>query len=298
MKAEDLHGMLPAIPTPLTRDGEVDLATLRTLVEANLEGGAKGIAPMGGTGEYTALSTAQRVSVVRETVKVVGGQVPVVAGVVSPGRAEAVEAGRAFKEAGADALLVVTPFYVVPSQQGVIDYFRSYRAEVDAPIVYYDVPSRTQFVTAVDTLAALADDGTVIGAKICNTDAHYFNRLSVAVGECISLLSGDDMMYAVHMLYGARGGILASAPMLPTTWARIHELLAAGHIAEGVRLHRKLLPVFAALFNEVNPGPLKAMMAELGQPVGPQCLPLTAPGEATRALISKAVAVVRSEGLH
>ncbi|NKC52150.1 dihydrodipicolinate synthase family protein [Ochrobactrum cytisi] len=152
MKHTDLRGMFPAIPTPLTENGQLDVAKLEALVEINIAGGAKGLAPVGGTGEFTALSYKTRVNVVRETVRIVNGRVPVVAGVVSPGWAEAVEHGLAFKETGADALLLVTPFYVIPSQQGVIDYFRTYRTTVDLPLIYYDVPARTSFVSAVDTL--------------------------------------------------------------------------------------------------------------------------------------------------
>lgn len=297
MKHTDLHGMYPAIPTPLTAEGQLDLVQLEVVIEANLAGGAKGLAPVGGTGEFTALSHDVRVAVVRETVRIVNGRVPVVAGVVSPGWAEAVEHGQAFKAAGADALLLVTPFYVIPSQQGVIDYFRAYRATVDLPLVYYDVPSRTGFFTAVDTMKALAEDGTIIGAKICNTDAYYFMRMAAAVADKIALLSGDDMMYAIHIMHGAKGGILASAPMLPAFWTRIHEVLAKGDFAEGIALHQKLLPTFTALFNEVNPGPLKAMMADLGLPVGPVSLPLKAPNEATHVLISNAIEGLRAEGI-
>jgi len=297
MKHSDLQGMYPAIPTPLTDDGKLDVAKLETLIEFNLAGGAKGLAPIGGTGEFTALSSETRLAVVRETVRIVNGRVPVVAGVVSPGWAEAVEHGKAFKEAGADALLLVTPFYVIPSQQGVIDYFHAYRQAVDLPIVYYDVPSRTSFVTAVETLKTLGEDGTIIGAKICNTDAYYFNRLSAAIGDKIALLSGDDMMYAVHIMYGATGGILASAPMLPAFWTRIHDTLIRGNYAEGIALHRQLLPTFAALFNEVNPGPLKSMMADLGMPVGSVSLPLRAPNETTLSLISKAIEGLKAQGI-
>jgi 4-hydroxy-tetrahydrodipicolinate synthase len=297
MKHYDLQGMYPAIPTPLTEDGQLDVAKLEALIEANLAGGAKGLAPVGGTGEFTALSAIVRIEVVRETVRIVNGRVPVVAGVVSPGWAEAVDHGKAFKEAGADALLLVTPFYVIPSQQGVIDYFRAYRKTVDLPLVYYDVPARTSFVTAVDTLKALGEDGTIIGAKICNTDAYYFNRLSAAIGDRIALLSGDDMMYAIHIMHGAKGGILASAPMLPAYWTQIHDTLADGNYAEGIALHRKLLPTFVALFNEVNPGPLKAMMAQLALPVGPVSLPLKAPNDATQTLILKAIDGLRAEGI-
>ncbi|MGW6780311.1 dihydrodipicolinate synthase family protein [Brucella pseudogrignonensis] len=297
MKHFDLQGMFPAIPTPLTEDGALDVAALEALIEANIAGGAKGLAPVGGTGEFTALSTATRIAVVRETVRLTKGRVPVIAGVVSPGWAEALQHGQAFKEAGADALLLVTPFYVIPSQQGVIDYFRAYRAAVDVPLVYYDVPARTSFVTAVDTLRTLGEDGTIIGAKICNTDAYYFQRLSAAIGDRIALLSGDDMMYAIHIMHGATGGILASAPMLPAFWTQIHDTLAAGRLAEGIALHQKLLPTFAALFNEVNPGPLKAMMADLGLPVGPVSLPLQAPNNATRQLIVAAVEGLRAQGI-
>lgn len=297
MKHSDLQGMYPAIPTPLSDDGKLDIAKLETIIEANLAGGAKGLAPIGGTGEFTALSPEMRLAVVRESVRIINGRVPVVAGVVSPGWAEAVSHGRAFKEAGADALLLVTPFYVIPSQQGVIDYFRAYRKTVDLPLVYYDVPSRTSFITAVDTLKILGEDGTIIGAKICNTDAYYFNRLSMAVGKKIALLSGDDMMYAIHIMYGATGGILASAPMLPAFWTQVHDTLANGQYSEGIALHRKLLSTFAALFNEVNPGPLKAMMAEIGLPAGPVSLPLLPPHEGTRSLIQKALEDLRAEGI-
>ncbi|WP_169717420.1 dihydrodipicolinate synthase family protein [Brucella thiophenivorans] len=297
MKHSDLRGMYPAIPTPLTEDGTLDVAKLETLIEFNLAGGAKGLAPIGGTGEFTALSADTRLAIVRETVRIVNGRVPVVSGVVSPGWAEAVAHGQAFKEAGADALLLVTPFYVIPSQQGVIDYFHAYRQTVDLPIVYYDVPSRTSFVTAVETLKTLGEDGTIIGAKICNTDAYYFNRLSTAIGDKIALLSGDDMMYAVHIMYGATGGILASAPMLPAFWTRIHDELISGNYAAGIALHRQLLPTFAALFNEVNPGPLKSMMADLGMPVGTVSLPLRAPNDVTLSLISKAIEGLKAQGI-
>lgn len=297
MNRNDLIGMYPAIPTPLTESGELDVAKLELIIEYNLEAGVKGIAPIGGTGEYTALSPEVRLDIVRETVRIVNGRVPVVAGVVSPGWAEALSHGLAFKEAGADALLLVTPFYVIPSQQGVIEYFQKYRKAVDLPLVYYDVPSRTGFVSAIDTLETLANDGTIIGAKICNTDAYYFNKLSVAVGDKIALLSGDDMMYTIHVMHGATGGILASAPMLPEFWTNIHDRLIEGNYAQAIEMHRKLLPTFAALFNEINPGPLKTMMADIGYCAGPVSLPLRAPDETTKQLITKATESLKAAGI-
>ncbi len=297
MTPHDLKGIFPALPTPLLPDGTPDLAALTDLVERNLAAGVAGLVPMGGTGEFTALSPEARVAVVRRTVEVAAGAVPVVPGVLSPGFADALDAGRSFREAGADAIMLVTPFYVVPAQQGVIDYFRAYRAALDVPLVYYDVPSRTGLVSAPETVAALAGDGTVIGMKVCNTDAHYFNRLVARLDGGLALMSGDDMVYAVHVMHGAVGGVLASAPLLPGFWVRLHATLAQGNFAEGIALHRKLLPVFDALFNEVNPGPLKAMIGRMGHPIGEVSLPLRPPGAETRALIDTALEVIRREAL-
>ena len=297
MTPQDLKGIFPALPTPLLPDGTPDLVALTDLVERNLAAGVTGLVPMGGTGEFTALSPDARIAVVRRMVEVAAGAVPVVPGVLSPGFADAVEAGQTFRDAGADAIMLVTPFYVVPSQHGVIDYFRAYKAAVDAPLVYYDVPSRTGLVSAPDTVAALADDGTVIGMKVCNTDAHYFNCLAARLEGGLALMSGDDMVYAVHVMHGAVGGVLASAPMLPGYWVRLHNTLAQGNFAEGIALHRKLLPVFRALFNEVNPGPLKAMIGRMGHPIGDVSLPLRAPGAETQALIDAALDLIRREAL-
>ncbi|MCJ8141011.1 dihydrodipicolinate synthase family protein [Falsirhodobacter halotolerans] len=297
MLATDLHGIFPALPTPMTPDMRPDLTALGDLVERNLAAGVPGLVPMGGTGEFTVLSPEDRVAVVRRTVEVAGGAVPVVPGVLSTGFADAVRAGQDFRAAGADAIMLVTPFYVIPTQQGVADYFRAYRAAVDCPLVYYDIPARTGFYTQIDTMAQLAEDGTIIGAKVCNTDAHYFNRLAERVGDRISLLSGDDMLYAIHVMHGARGGVLASAPLLPKTWVDIHKMLTGGDLAGGIARHRTLLPVFRALFNEVNPGPLKAMMAAMGHPVGGVALPLRDPGEETQALMRTALEVIRREAM-
>jgi len=252
---------------------------------------------MGGTGEFTALSHADRVAVVRRTVDVAKGRVPVLPGVLSTGFADAVSTGQAFRDAGVDGLMLVTPFYVIPSQEGAQEYFRAYRATVDSPLVYYDVPSRTGFVTAVDTFAALADDGTIIGVKVCNTDAHYFNCLAAALNGKISLLSGDDMVFVVHGMHGAVGGVLASAPMLPRFWVALHQLVQQGDYAGAITAHRKLLPVFRALFSEVNPGPLKEMMTRLGQPMGSVALPLQHPSAGTSQLIDEAIEMVRREQL-
>ena len=234
MKSDDLHGIYPALPTPLTTEGRPDFQALEALVHRSLQAGVAGLVPMGGTGEFTALSNEDRVAVVRHVVEVSKGAVPVLPGVVSPGYKDSVELGQAYKAAGADALMLVTPFYVTPTQAGVKDYFRAYAKQAELPLVYYDIPARTGLITAIDTLAELAEDGTIIGVKVCHTDLSYFTRLATTVAGGLSRLSGDDMLYVSHRMHGAVGGVLASAPMLPRFYVELDAMITAGDFAGAI----------------------------------------------------------------
>lgn len=292
-----LRGVLPAFPTPTTADGAVDEPALRRLVQFLLEGGATGLVPVGGTGEYTALSPAARTRVVEITAEVAAGKVPVVAGVLSPGYAEAVQTGRDFAAAGADALLLIAPFYVTPSQQGIRDYFRAYRNDVDASLVFYDIPYRTGIVTSPATLLDLAADRTVIGMKACNTDLHHFNQIASAVDDRFALLSGEDTLFPAHVALGACGGILASAALLPAYWAHMFEAASAGRLDDAIVQQRRLLPILSAIFSEPNPGPLKEALAMIGLPSGHVLPPLRRPAEATMAALRTAIDDLRTDGL-
>lgn len=141
MTKKTYAGILPAFPTPTQADGSVDRTALTRLVNALIDSGAHGLVPIGGTGEFTALSAQGRIDAVEATVHAAHGRVPVVAGVLSPGFADAVEAGAAFRAAGADALLLIAPFYVTPTQAGIRDYFKAYRDKVDIDILLYDIPA-------------------------------------------------------------------------------------------------------------------------------------------------------------
>ncbi len=300
MRAPDFAGILPAYPTPTTPEGAVDEGALRKLLRFLLGAGVHGLVPVGGTGEYTALSRAERTRCVAISVEEAAAhspRVPVVAGILSPGFAEAVEAGRDFAAAGADALLLITPFYVTPTQAGIADYFRAYRQAVDLPILYYDVPTRTRIVVAPETLAALAADGTIIGMKACNTDIDHFNRTARLVGEDFALLSGEDTLYPAHLALGAKGGILATAALLPHFWLRLHAAGIQGDIAAAVREQRRLIPFFDAIFAECNPGPLKEAMAMAGLKCGSALPPLRAPGPDLRQKLAGVVADLRTQGV-
>lgn len=292
-----LRGVLPAFPTPTTADGAVDEAALRRLVQFQLDGGATGLVPVGGTGEYTALSPAARIRVVEITAEVAAGRVPVVAGVLSPGYAEAVQTGRDFAAAGADALLLIAPFYVRPSQQGIRDYFRAYRGAVDVPLVFYDIPYRTGIVTDAAVVVDLAADRTVIGMKACNTDLHHFNQIASAVDDRFALLSGEDTMFPAHVALGACGGILASASLLPAYWTRLFAAASTRRLDDAIALQRRLLPLLGAIFAETNPGPLKEALAMIGLPSGHALPPLRRPTEATMAALRAAIDSLRADGL-
>jgi 4-hydroxy-tetrahydrodipicolinate synthase len=292
-----LTGMLPAFPTPFAANGTVDRAALSAMVERLIDAGASGLVPVGGTGEYTAMSLTARTEVVALTVQAARSRVPVIAGVLSPGFQEALAAGRAFKDAGAAALLLVTPFYATPTQEGLCAYFSAYARALDLPLFLYDIPGRTGVVTQPSTIARMVDERTIVGMKACNVDIGHFRRTVELVGNDISILSGDDLLFPLHMSLGGHGGILASSTLLPAYWQRISQLCLAGDLAQALALQRKLMPLLDALFAETNPGPLKMAMALAGFPLGPVALPLQAPGEALVARLRGALAELARQGL-
>jgi 4-hydroxy-tetrahydrodipicolinate synthase len=262
---------------------------LRKLVEFLVSRGASGLVPVGGTGEYTALSPAARLAVVTETVKVARGRVPVVAGVLSPGFAEAIETGETFRQAGADAVLLITPFYARPTQASLRAYFKAYHDRLGLPVLLYDIPSRTGVISEPQTVRAMVDDGSIVGTKACNVDVNHFNHVAALVGDRIALLSGEDTHFPAHMALGAHGGILALASLIPEHWIEIYQLAKAGRIAEAVAAQRRLLPLIDAVFAETNPGPLKAAMNLAGLPAGAALPPLHAPDEALVARLRAAL---------
>jgi 4-hydroxy-tetrahydrodipicolinate synthase len=288
-----LRGIFPAFPTATDGEGRVNAEGLRRVIEHVLAGGATGLVPIGGTGEFTALSPRERTRAVEVTVAAAGGRVPVVAGVLSPGFAEAVEAGKAFKEAGADALLLVAPFYVTPNQGGIRDYFKAYREKIDLPILLYDIPSRTRIALEPDTIAGMVEDGTIVGMKACNTDINHFNRVIHLVGDKIGVLSGEDLYCVVQVAMGGAGGILASATMIPRYWVDLFEL-SRTDLPEALRRQRALFPLMDAIFAECNPGPLKAAMRMIGLDMGDVLLPLKPPSEATLAKLERAIQGLRA----
>jgi 4-hydroxy-tetrahydrodipicolinate synthase len=297
LTAADLVGMFPALPTPFTADGQVDLPALTSLVEHLIDCGAAGLVPVGGTGEYTAMSPAARLQVVIATVEAARGRVPVIPGVLSPGFQEALETGRAFMAAGAAALLLVTPFYARPTAASLRAYFAAYTKDSGAPLLLYDIPGRTGVVVEPETVAGLVDDSSIVGMKACNTDLNHYEKVIRLVSKRIGVLSGDDYLYPIHAAMGGHGGILASSVLLPRYWQRIADLVVARKTDEAFDAHRVLVPFLDALFAQTNPGPLKAAFGLAGRPMGPVMLPLVLPDEALMARLRETMTTLANQGV-
>ena len=279
MNSQQLRGIFPAIPTPVTADDTIDEAATRTLLAYLLARGIDGVVPLGGTGEYGALAREERVRMARLCAETVAGAVPVVAGVLDPGFHDALQAGKAFAAAGVDALMVVTPYYTTPTQQGIRDYFVRYADESPLPILIYEIPYRTRIAIAPEVLHELSRHERIIGMKACNTDLYHFLKVVAGVDRSFAVLSGEDTLFPVQIAAGARGGIVVSASLLPRTWQRLFALAAGGRTAEAMALHRELIPLLDLLFAETNPGPMKSVLDLIGV-AAPRVLdPLVAPAE-------------------
>lgn len=279
MTTPRLTGLVPACPTAVDADGNLDRKAMQAIVRHMLDNGASGVVPLGGTGEFTALLPRQRIAAVEACVEAAHGA-PVYAGVLSPGLGDAVEAARSFKDAGATGIMLIVPYYARNTQATVADYFRTVRDRVDLPIMLYDNPARSHFVIQPDTVAALAEDGTIMGMKASNIDLYHFDQVIQRVGPGFSALSGQDTLFAQQVAMGACGGVLTSAVLVPGIWAQIQRLAESGSFNGALKLQRRLNPLMDALFAEENPGPVREALRLIGIANG-QSLPPIPPVSVT-----------------
>ena len=256
-----LSGIVTAIPTPLDDGGRIVRSAVAELVERLVAAGATGIAPLGGTGEFTALSNEQRLAMLEATVEACRGRVPVIPGVIFPGIADAVEAGSAYVRAGANALMLVTPYYYRPTQAGIVDYFRHYSDRVDADLVLYEIPYRTGVELTAETVAKLAEESRVVAMKACNPDLGQQLAVVRAAGNRIAVLTGEEDVAPLHIAMGAVGGLFATSNLLPRHWNRIVRLARNGDLPAALSLHARIKPAIDILFAEPNPAPIKSALA-------------------------------------
>lgn len=277
LTSTQLRGIFPAIPTPVTDVDRVDEGAVRAQMALIMGGGVDGVVPLGGTGEYGALPATERVRMVEVCAESADGRIPVVAGVLDPGYYDAISSGKALARAGADALMVVTPYYTTPTQRGIRDYFVRFADESPVPVMIYEIPYRTRIAIAPEFLHELSRHPNIIGMKACNTDMYHFLKVQAGIDEAFTVFSGEDTLFPVHMAAGAKGGIVVTASALPRTWRKLYEACAAGRAQEALTLHRKLIPLLDLAFAETNPGPLKSALDLVGVNAPRVLQPLVAP---------------------
>ncbi|MBN9074451.1 MAG: dihydrodipicolinate synthase family protein [Rhizobiales bacterium] len=259
-----LHGIVPAIITPVTADDTIDTGAALALLGWLKRQGVDGIVPLGGTGEYGALARSERVRYVELCAKEFAGNGPVIPGVLDPGFYDAMDSAKEFAAAGADALLVITPYYTNPTQAGVRDYLLRFADESPLPILIYEIPYRTRIAVNPDVLHELSRHEKIIGMKACNTDMYHFLRVMAGIDSSFTVLSGEDSLFPLHVAAGAKGGIVVTANLLPRFWQRILKLARTGRTEEALILHREAIPLMDLAFAETNPGPMKSVIDLIG----------------------------------
>lgn len=277
-----------AIVTPF-RDNALDESALRELVERQLAAGMDFIVPCGTTGEGPVLSTEEHARVVEVVVDQTRHRVPVLAGAGSNCTAKTIELAKLSRDAGADGLLLVCPYYNKPSQGGLVAHFRAVLEAVPLPTVLYDIPGRTGIFIELETYAELAELSAVVGIKEASGNVLAAQRIVARYGDRFDVLSGDDGLSLAMMAVGAVGLISVAGNLVPGPVAEVVHRLADGDLAQAKALHQRLLPLYEALFRESNPGPIKAALAAQGLIAKEIRLPLVWPSAATLRILEQAI---------
>jgi 4-hydroxy-tetrahydrodipicolinate synthase len=284
MTGDWLRGCATALVTPFKADGSVDEARFRALVERQIAGGVRLLVPCGTTGESATLSDDEQHRLIERTVEVARGRARVIAGTGGNATAATVRRAVAAHEAGADALLVVTPYYNKPTQAGLAAHFRAVAEVVDLPVVLYNVPGRTGAnLEAATTLALAAEVENVAAVKEASGNLAQMMAILRERPRGFMVLSGDDQLTLPLIALGADGIISVASNEVPDLMSRLTALALAGEWEAARALHYRLLPLMDANFLESNPGPVKAAMALLGLLEERFRLPLVPVQEKTRA---------------
>lgn len=294
MKKRPLTGTLTALVTPFWK-GEIAYRDLRNLVEAQIKAGIDGLVPVGSTGESATLSHGEHLDVIRCVIETARGRVPVVAGAGSNSTREALGLVQAAQEAGADAMLVVAPYYNRPTQEGLFRHFAEIADATDRPVILYSIPSRCGIEISVRVVERLrARYRHVSHIKEAGGSVDRVDQLKRALGDDLVVLSGDDALTLPFMAVGAEGVISVASNLRPRDLVRLSHLALAGDLRAARRLHRRLYPLFKALFLETNPTPVKTAMALAGRIRSPEVrLPLCGMGAANLSALREVLASLR-----
>jgi 4-hydroxy-tetrahydrodipicolinate synthase len=285
-------GSLVALITPMRDDGSVDEDAYAAFVEWQIKEGTHGIVPVGTTGESPTLSHEEHKRVVEIAVRVANGRVPVIAGTGSNSTEEAIALTRHAKEAGADAALIVTPYYNKPTQEGMFLHYTAIADAVDLPIIIYNIPPRSVIDMSVETMARLAKHKNIVGVKDATANLVRPLHTRRACGDDFCQLSGEDHTAISYNAAGGHGCISVTANVAPRLCSEMQTAWMEGRVQDAMAIQIRLVPLHDALFSETSPGPVKYAASLLGKTSERCRLPLAPLMEPTRAKVKAAMTEV------
>ncbi len=283
-------GTLTALVTPF-RDGGIDSEALEVLVEDQVAGGISGLVPCGTTGESPTLTADERASVIERVVRLARGRLPVIAGTGSNSTEATIRASVRARELGADAIMIVMPYYNKPSQDGLLEHCVAAARAVDCPVVLYNIPGRSVVDLGLDATAQILERApNVVAIKDASGNVLRCQEMVRRFGDRLTVLSGDDALTLPMMACGARGVISVTSNVLPREVSAVTTHALAGEWEAARSAHLRLLPLHGLMFVEPNPGPCKAALRVLGKLEDGVRLPLVAASDATRASLTAELA--------
>ncbi|SDB41796.1 4-hydroxy-tetrahydrodipicolinate synthase [Bauldia litoralis] len=281
-------GSITALVTPV-RDGALDEAAFRSFVDWQIEEGSHGLVPVGTTGESPTLTHAEHKRVVETCIEAAGGRVPVIAGAGSNNTAEAIELAQHAEKAGADGVLVVTPYYNKPSQEGLYQHYKAINDAIGIPIIIYNIPPRSVIDMSVETMARLFELKNIVGVKDATGKIDRISTQREAMGPEFIQLSGDDGTALAVMAHGGHGCISVTSNVAPKMVSEFLEACMAGDYPRALSYQDRLMPLHKALFLEPNPAGAKYALSILGKMTDDMRLPMVKASDATKAEIRSAM---------
>jgi 4-hydroxy-tetrahydrodipicolinate synthase len=286
-------GSIVALITPFDGKG-INEKKIRELVEWHIKQGTNGIVPTGTTGESTTLTHDEHRRVIEIVIDQVAGRIPVIAGTGSNSTAEAVSLSKHAAAAGADGVLMITPYYNKPNQKGIFEHFKTISSKIDVPIVLYNHQGRTGVTIQPETIEALSKVGNFAAVKDASGGINYSAEVLDRTGGKVAILSGNDTWTPSLMAIGAAGCISVTANIVPAKFARMIDLFAKGEIVKSRKLFYEILPIMNAMDLDVNPIPVKTAMGMMGKASPTMRLPLT---PLDKVKTAKLKAVLKAAGL-
>jgi len=289
MSGPIFQGSVTALITPFT-NGRVDEAAFQRFVQWQIDQGSHGVVPCGTTGESPTLTHAEHRRVTELCIEVAKGKVPVIAGTGSNATEEAISLTRHAAEAGADAALVVTPYYNKPTQEGLYQHFKAISEATDIPILIYNIPGRSIVDMSVETMARVAKLPNIVGVKDATADLVRPAKTRATIGRAFAQLSGEDATVVPFLAQGGHGCISVTSNVAPRACADLHEAWRRRDLDAVVRINDRLMPLHQALFIEASPGPVKYAASLLGHCENRLRLPLVSVTPATEERVRAAMA--------